>query len=108
MPFLANGTSPRAWHAAGVWQRSCRPQDKDLLSTSVNVMSYPHGDVNERVLCAVKKAGYLMAASSRPGGNNLSTDHYCLNRTDIWSTDDIKTFSSKINGSWDWMRFFIK
>jgi hypothetical protein len=49
-----------------------------------------------------------MAASSRPGGNNLSTDHYCLNRTDIWSTDDIKTFSPKINGSWDWMRFFIK
>ena len=81
---------------------------EDLLSTSVNVMSYPHGDVNERVLCAVKKAGYLMAASSRPGGNNLSTDYYCLNRTDIWSSDDIKTFSSKINGSWDWMRFFIK
>ena len=78
------------------------------MSTSVNVMSYPHGDVNERVLCAVKKAGYLMAASSRPGGNNLTTNHYCLNRTDIWSTDDIKTFSSKINGSWDWMRFFIK
>ena len=71
---------------------------EDLLSTSVDTMSYPHGAVDSRVRDAVEKIGYKVATSSLIGGNTMEIDHLCLNRTDIWSVDSIKVFSQKIDG----------
>jgi|SaaInlStandDraft_3_1057020.scaffolds.fasta_scaffold67176_2 peptidoglycan/xylan/chitin deacetylase (PgdA/CDA1 family) len=82
---------------------------EDLLQKPVETMSYPHGAVNQYVRDAAEDAGYKVAASSRPGGNCSDiADKLCMNRTDIWSTDCINTFSSKVEGRWDWTRFFIK
>lgn len=78
---------------------------EDMLSIPVDTMSYPFGAVDRRVRNAVKEAGYEIALSSRPGGNTNSQDSLWLNRTDIWSIDDLNTFNEKINGYWDWLRW---
>ena len=80
---------------------------EDLLSIPVNTMSYPHGAVDLRVRDAVQSAGYSIAASSQPGANLDTVDRLKLSRTDIWSIDDAKIFEQKMNGSWDWMRWFV-
>jgi len=82
---------------------------EDLLQKPVDTMSYPHGAVDQYVRDAAEDIGYKLAASSRPGGNCPDVvDKLCMNRTDIWSTDSINTFSSKVEGRWDWTRIFIK
>ena len=80
---------------------------EDTLKTQVNVMSYPHGKVDNRVRDAAALAGYKVAASSKPGGNFPNTDPLRLKRTEIWSIDDVKIFDSKINGFWDWMKWVV-
>ena len=80
---------------------------EDLLSESVNTMSYPHGAVDQRVQAAVQDAGYSFAASSRPGINSINYNPFQLNRTDIWSFDNLKTFYNKINGNWDWTKWVM-
>jgi peptidoglycan/xylan/chitin deacetylase (PgdA/CDA1 family) len=82
---------------------------EDLLQKPVETMSYPHGAVDQYVRDAAEDIGYKLAAGSRPGGNCPGiVDKLCMNRTDIWSTDSTSTFSSKVDGRWDWTRIFIK
>jgi peptidoglycan/xylan/chitin deacetylase (PgdA/CDA1 family) len=78
---------------------------EDALSIPVDTMSYPHGMVDQRVRDAVYEADYKIAVSSHPGGNSKNKDPLFLNRTDIWSIDNLKTFDQKVNGYWDWMRW---
>jgi peptidoglycan/xylan/chitin deacetylase (PgdA/CDA1 family) len=78
---------------------------EDTLSIPVDTMSYPHGMVDQRVRDFVCEADYKIAVSSRPGGNSKNKDSLCLNRTDIWSIDNLKTFNQKVNGYWDWMEW---
>ena len=77
---------------------------EDLLSMPVNTMSYPYGAVNNRVYDQVKKAGYTIAATSQPGSNSEGVDNLRINRTDIWSVDDVKIFGQKVMGYWDWIK----
>lgn len=76
---------------------------EDVIGEPVNMMSYPHGAVNKRVRDAAEKAGYKIAASSKAGANSMTQDMLQLSRTDIWSMDNIQTFTKKINGNWDWI-----
>jgi len=80
---------------------------EDKLSIGINTMSYPHGAVDQRVRYAVENAGYLLSASSQPGVNYSSIDPLWLNRTDIWSIDNMNTFEQKVKGYWDWMKWMI-
>jgi peptidoglycan/xylan/chitin deacetylase (PgdA/CDA1 family) len=79
---------------------------EDLLSVSVESMSYPYGAVDRRVCDAVDDAGYKIATTSRYGANQCESENLLLRRTDIWSVDDISVFQSKINGHWDWLKYF--
>ncbi|MDC0078270.1 polysaccharide deacetylase family protein [Deltaproteobacteria bacterium] len=78
---------------------------EDELSIPVNTMSYPHGAVDQRVRDAVCDAGYTIALSSRSGVNHPDSDPLWLNRTDVWSNDNMKVFDQKVKGYWDWMRW---
>ena len=80
---------------------------EDFLSEPVETMSYPHGAINKRVIDAVKESGYVFAATSKPGINSINFDPLMLNRTDIWSIDNLRTFKNKINGNWDWTKRFL-
>jgi len=76
---------------------------EDVVGEAINMMSYPHGAVNKRVRDAVKNAGYKIAASSKAGANSAICDMLQLHRTDMWSMDNVQTFTQKINGDWDWL-----
>ena len=78
-----------------------------LLSIPIDTMSYPHGAVDQRVRNAVQIAGYKNAVTSNPGANVSKVDNFMLNRTDIWSIDDMRIFKQKVNGHWDWMKWVL-
>ena len=83
-----------------------RKSIEDIIGKSVKTMSYPHGSVNKQVREAVSVAGYELSASSRFGNNLKNFDPLKIDRTDIWSNDDLYVFRSKVNGEWDWLRHF--
>lgn len=76
---------------------------EDAIGKEVATMAYPHGAVNDAVQHAVANAGYTVAASSRFGIVTSASNCFALERTDIWSTDTVRTFRSKLHGNWDWM-----
>jgi peptidoglycan/xylan/chitin deacetylase (PgdA/CDA1 family) len=51
------------------------------------LLSYPHGDHDERVRAAAVAAGYRAAFTTRPGRNGAGTDPYCLRRIGIKDWD---------------------
>jgi peptidoglycan/xylan/chitin deacetylase (PgdA/CDA1 family) len=77
---------------------------EDLLGESIQTMSYPYGDVDERVLYATKVAGYKNAFTSNFSINNSQTGVFKLNRCAILNGDTTRTLAQKINGDWDWRR----
>lgn len=76
---------------------------EDIIGMKVMTMAYPHGAVNAEVLRATADAGYTLATSSTFGIVTPASNRLALERTDIWSTDTVRTLRSKLNGNWDWM-----
>ncbi|OVE81899.1 hypothetical protein BVY03_02485 [bacterium K02(2017)] len=79
---------------------------EDLLGRPAISMAYPFGAYDNRVVAAVKKAGYDLAVTSQAGINTLSSDILKLKRTEICGDDDIKSFRQKILGNWDWYAYY--
>lgn len=78
---------------------------EDVLQRLVTIISYPHGSVDARVRDAALESGYTLGACSHFGCNDAATDPMLVNRTDIWSIDNISDFQSKLAGNWDWVRW---
>lgn len=76
---------------------------EDAIGMEVTTMAYPHGAVNDEVQRAAADAGYTLATSSTFGIVTPASNRLALERTDIWSTDTVRTFRSKLNGNWDWV-----
>ena len=68
-------------------------------------ISYPHGKFNIKIKQKVFDSGYKLAFSSKFGVNKKNQDKLALNRSEIWSTDEIEIFNEKLEGNWDWLRF---
>jgi peptidoglycan/xylan/chitin deacetylase (PgdA/CDA1 family) len=79
---------------------------EELTGREVNGISYPHGCYDDKVIKAVKVAGYKWAATSHFGINGSKGNCFKLRRTDIWSFDEIDDFKIKLNGGLDWRHFF--
>lgn len=75
---------------------------EDLLGAPIQSMSYPYGDVDERVLYAAKVAGYKNGFTSNFSINISKTPALKLNRCAILNGDTTRTLAQKINGDWDW------
>lgn len=78
---------------------------EDFLAKPVGVMTYPHGSADRRVAQAAAQAGYLRAGCSRYGLNAPGRDPLLLCRTEIVAWDDLRAFTQKVLGGWDWYRF---
>jgi len=78
---------------------------EDLLSTEIKFFSYPHGSVDEKIKNQVIDAGYKLAFTSRFDVHTSCNDKYLVNRNEIWGQDNLQTFTMKINGSYDWLKF---
>lgn len=82
-----------------------RERLEDCIGTTVNVLSYPHGDVDERVRSAAISAGYVLAAGSRFDINPSDRDQMNLCRSEIVAGDTERVFIQKVYGAWDWYRY---
>ena len=78
---------------------------EDLLGQEVDMISYPHGSVNRRVLDAASEAGYRLGFSSYFGANDAGSDPLCLARIPVIRPDGDDTLKRKIQGDWDWYRW---
>jgi peptidoglycan/xylan/chitin deacetylase (PgdA/CDA1 family) len=78
---------------------------EDLLGKQIEMLSYPHGKFNIKIKQKVFDSGYKLAFSSKFGVNKKNQDKLALNRSEIWSTDEIEIFNEKLEGNWDWLRF---
>lgn len=58
-----------------------------LLGRPVDLLAYPFGHVDERVVEAAKRAGYRAAFSTQPGFNRRDVERYRIRRIDIYGTD---------------------
>ena len=67
-----------------------------LIGIKVNSFAYPYGDYDDRVIRAVKNAGYLNACITRPGWLTLDTDMFEIRRVSIFSHDNLTTFARKL------------
>ena len=78
---------------------------EDIIQQPVTTLSYPHGAVNLAITHVAHQCGIQRAASSKFGPTSNCSDPLNLPRIDIWSSDSIKSFESKISGGWDWMKW---
>ena len=78
---------------------------EDLIDKPVSSMSYPHGSTSRRVSELAGMAKFQIAACSKFGPISPTSSRMMLPRIDVWSTDTSRSFASKINGGWDWMRW---
>lgn len=81
---------------------------EDLTSQEVNSISYPYGAFNKIILDKVKEHKYKYGFTTRFNFHYNFQDNFRIPRIDIWDSDDIQTFQKKIEGKWNWMRFFSK
>lgn len=81
---------------------------EDMISKKIDSISYPFGAYNYRVLRKVKKFGYQYGYTTKFNFYSFNSDKLQIPRIDIWSHDNINIFRDKINGKWNWMRYFSK
>jgi len=58
-----------------------------LLGRQVDYLAYPYGHLDERVVAAVRSAGYRAAFSTQPGFNRRDVDRFRIRRIDVYGTD---------------------
>lgn len=78
---------------------------EDLIQLPVTSMSYPHGAVNSDVVKLAREVGFTYAACSKFGPINPESSPLALPRIDVWSSDTNSSFTAKVDGKWDWMKW---
>ena len=81
---------------------------EDLISTKVDKISYPFGGYNRLIMNIAKKSNYKNAFTTRFDFYNQNYDDFQIPRVDIWRKDNKDIFSSKLEGKWNWMKYFHK
>lgn len=69
---------------------------EDLLGEPVSYLAYPYGRFDQRVLEAVRQAGYQAAFSTQPGFNRAGGDLFRVRRLDVFGTDTAPMLARKI------------
>jgi peptidoglycan/xylan/chitin deacetylase (PgdA/CDA1 family) len=61
-------------------------------------LSYPYGQVSERIRQMAEEAGYSCGMTTLAGVNDLKSDLFALRRTVIAGDDDLPTFAARVSG----------
>jgi len=67
--------------------------------------AYPYGSrttYDDRVVAAVRRAGYTSAVSTGIGANDASTSMFELRRIPVYGTDDRRRLLARARGAYDW------
>lgn len=78
---------------------------EDCIGSSIDFISYPHGDVDARVRAETISSGYKLAAGSRFDINTADHDRMNLCRSEILARDTPRILLQKVYGAWDWYRY---
>lgn len=73
-----------------------RERLKTLLGSGVDLFAYPYGHHDERVVGAVRAAGYRAAFSVQPGFNRRGVDAYRIRRLDVYGGDSPRALMRKL------------
>ena len=79
---------------------------EDNLSVEIKSISYPFGKINDQVEEFTKRAGYKYGFTTKFNSIDEIKNLYRIPRIDIWSHDTIMNFKSKIDGKWNWLKYF--
>lgn len=69
----------------------------DVLGRAVDLLAYPYGLHDDRVMAFAREAGYIGAGSTRSGFNADGVDPLALRRIDIYGTDSLRDFRCKLS-----------
>jgi len=69
----------------------------DTLGRTVDLLAYPHGLYDDRVIAFAREAGYIGACSTRSGFNADDVEPLALRRIDIYGTDSLGDFRRKLS-----------
>lgn len=67
-----------------------------MLGAPVDLLAYPFGHLDERVIGAAKQAGYRAAFSTQPGFNRRDVDRHRIRRIDVYGTDSARQLLRKM------------
>lgn len=76
--------------------RTSKAELEDILGHPVGSFAYPYGKYDERVVDAVRSAGYAAACTTRTGWATRDGDPYRLRRLSIMNTDTVSTLARKL------------
>ena len=82
---------------------------KNILKDKVKFFAYPQGQIdtfNKDIILILKEEGFQLACSTIWGSNNKRTDPLILHRIRIDPEDNLKDFQNKIEGNWDFIKWF--
>ena len=79
---------------------------EDNLSVEIKSISYPFGKINDQVEEFTKRAGYSYGFTTKFNSIDEIKNLYRIPRIDIWSHDTIINVKSKIEGKWNWLKYF--
>ncbi|MBX6377909.1 MAG: polysaccharide deacetylase family protein [Clostridia bacterium] len=68
-----------------------------LTGRPVRVLAYPFGAYDQRVVAAVRRAGYRVAVTTTAGVNTERTDLLTLRRIRVRGTDGLETFAHNLS-----------
>ena len=78
------------------------------LSLKINSISYPFGAIDDRVIKLAEETGYELGFTTKFDFIKKKYHRLNLPRVDVWDGDNSNIFESKVDGKWNWMRFFSK
>ncbi len=76
---------------------------EEHLGRRITGFCYPRGRFDDRVVAAVKRAGFGWACTTRPGAVGATTDLFELPRTFIARDDSLADFRLKLAGGFDFL-----
>jgi peptidoglycan/xylan/chitin deacetylase (PgdA/CDA1 family) len=82
---------------------------EDILEEKINLFAYPLGQpntFNKNIISILKEEKFQLACSTIWGSNNKKTNPFILRRIRIDPQDTFKDFKAKIQGNWDFIKWF--
>lgn len=73
-----------------------RKELQDLLDDPITSFAYPFGDHDDRVVEAVRQAGYRTACVTRSGWGRVDDDPLRIRRIAVFASDSVATFARKL------------